>query len=72
MGYVLNELTNLPIDEGVNFYVFVVSDPYIDPLTKIIPVLHLGTRTQDTAHAVVHELHGRLASACLPVFTGSG
>src|SRR5262249_41798153 len=44
----------------------------IDPLTKIIPVLHLGTRTQDAAHAVVHELHGRLAPACLPVFTSDG
>jgi IS1 family transposase len=44
----------------------------VDPLTKIIPVLHLGARTQDAAHAVVHELHGRLASACLPVFTSDG
>jgi IS1 family transposase len=44
----------------------------VDPLTKIIPVLHLGARTQDAAHALVHELHGRLASACLPVFTSDG
>ncbi len=44
----------------------------IDPLTKIIPVLHLGARTQAAAHAVVHELHGRLASGCLPVFTSDG
>ena len=44
----------------------------IDPLTKVIPVLHLGARTQDAAHAVVHELHGRLAPACLPVFTSDG
>jgi hypothetical protein len=44
----------------------------LDPLTKIMAVLHLGTRTQAAAHAVVHELHGRLASGCLPVFTSDG
>ena len=44
----------------------------VDPLTKIIPELHLGARTQDAAHAVLHELHGRLALACLPVFTSDG
>jgi hypothetical protein len=44
----------------------------LDPLTKIIPVLHLGAPSQDSAHAVVHELHGRLASGCLPVFTSDG
>jgi hypothetical protein len=44
----------------------------VDPLTKIIPVLRLGARTQDAAHAVIHELHGRLAPACLPVFTSDG
>ena len=44
----------------------------LDPLTKIIPVLQLGARTQAVAHAVVHELHGRLASGCLPVFTSDG
>jgi len=41
----------------------------VDPLTKVIPVLHLGVRTQAAAHTVVHELHGRLASGCLPVVT---
>jgi transposase-like protein len=41
----------------------------LDPLTKIMVVLHLGARTQAAAHAMVHELHGRLASGCLPVFT---
>jgi IS1 family transposase len=44
----------------------------LDPLTKIIPVLQLGGRTQAAAHAVVHELHGRLACGCLPVFTSDG
>ena len=44
----------------------------IDPLTKLIPVLQLGTRTQHTAHGVVHELRQRLAPGCLPVVTSDG
>jgi IS1 family transposase len=44
----------------------------VDPLTKIIPSLHLGARTQDSAHAVVHEVRERLAPGCLPVFTSDG
>jgi IS1 family transposase len=26
----------------------------IDPVTKIVPALHLGPRRQESAHAVVH------------------
>ena len=44
----------------------------LDPLTNLIPVLHLGTRTQHAAHHVVHELRHRLALDCLPVFTSDG
>jgi IS1 family transposase/transposase-like protein len=44
----------------------------VDPLSKIIPVLHLGARTQDAAHAVVHALRQRLAAGCMPVFTSDG
>jgi IS1 family transposase len=44
----------------------------VDPINKLIPVLHLGTRTQDAAHTVVHDLSGRLAPGCLPVFTSDG
>ncbi len=44
----------------------------MDPLTKLIPVLQLGTRTQHAAHGVVHELCQRLAPDCLPVFTSDG
>ncbi|MDQ5852037.1 MAG: hypothetical protein M3380_08200, partial [Chloroflexota bacterium] len=44
----------------------------LDPLTKLIPVLHLGPRTQHAAHGVVHELRQRLAPGCLPVFTSDG
>jgi IS1 family transposase/transposase-like protein len=44
----------------------------IDPLSKIIPVLHLGARTQDAAHRVIHDLCQRLAPGCMPVFTSDG
>jgi IS1 family transposase len=44
----------------------------LDPLTKLIPVLHLGARTQSAAHSVVHELRQRLAPSSLPVFTSDG
>jgi IS1 family transposase len=44
----------------------------IDPITKLVPVLHLGSRTQDAAHAVIHQLRQRLAPGCLPVFTSDG
>ena len=43
-----------------------------DPLTKLIPVVHLGARTQTEAHTVVHELRQRLAPGCLPIFTSDG
>ena len=44
----------------------------LDPLTKLLPVLHLGPRTQHAAHRVVHELSQCLAPSCLPVFTSDG
>jgi IS1 family transposase len=44
----------------------------VDPLNKMIPVLHLDARTQDAAHTMVHELRQRLAPDCLPVFTSDG
>ncbi len=44
----------------------------LDPLTKLIPVLHLGARTQTAAHEIVHDLRQRLAPDCLPVFTSDG
>jgi hypothetical protein len=37
----------------------------IDPLTKILPVLHLGPRTQNAAHMVIHSLR-QLLVAFLP------
>jgi IS1 family transposase len=44
----------------------------IDPRTKILPVLHLGPRTQKMAHLLIHSLQERLAPCCLPLFTSDG
>src|SRR5262245_40082695 len=44
----------------------------IDPISKLMVVLHLGSRTQDSAHRLVHELHEQLAPGCIPVFTSDG
>ena len=44
----------------------------IDPCTKLLPVLHLGPRTQNAAHNVIHSLRQILAPGCLPLFTSDG
>jgi IS1 family transposase len=44
----------------------------IDPCTKILPVPHLGPRTQPMAHRVIHSLRQLLAPGCIPVFTSDG
>ena len=44
----------------------------IDPLTKILPVLQLGPRTQHMAHLLIHSLRQILAPGCLPLFTSDG
>ena len=44
----------------------------IDPLTKMIPVLQLGPRTQNMAHTVIHSLRRSLNPGCLPIFTSEG
>jgi IS1 family transposase len=44
----------------------------IDPCTKILPVLHLGPRTQTMAHRVIHALREILAPSCIPLFTSDG
>jgi IS1 family transposase len=44
----------------------------IDPLTKIVPVLQLGPRTQHMAHVLIHSLRESLAPGCLPLFTSDG
>jgi IS1 family transposase len=44
----------------------------IDPLTKILPALQLGPRTQNMAHSLIHSLRQILAPGCLPLFTSDG
>jgi IS1 family transposase len=44
----------------------------IDPLTKLIPALHLGPRTQDSAHRVVHAVRSVLTPGEVPVVTSDG
>jgi IS1 family transposase/transposase-like protein len=44
----------------------------IDPLTKILPALQLGPRTQTMAHLLIHSLRQSLASGCIPLFTSDG
>jgi len=44
----------------------------IDPLTKILPVLQLGPRTQHMAHLLIHSLRQILIPGCLPLFTSDG
>jgi IS1 family transposase len=44
----------------------------IDPLSKSIPVLHVGPRTQTSAHTVIHSVRQSLAPGCIPLFTSDG
>jgi IS1 family transposase len=44
----------------------------IDPRTKIIPSLHIGSRKTTDAMAFVHDLTLRLAPNCIPLFTTDG
>jgi len=43
-----------------------------DVKTKLVPVLQVGGRNQEVAFSVVHELKGRLAFGCVPVFSTDG
>jgi IS1 family transposase/transposase-like protein len=44
----------------------------IDPVTKVIPTLHLGGRKRDDAYAVAHDLKERVAPDCVPNFMTDG
>ena len=44
----------------------------IDPLTKILPALQLGPRTQNMAHSLIHSLGQILTTGCLPLSTSDG
>ena len=44
----------------------------IDPVSKVIPSLHLGGRKSGDAYALVHDLETRLEADCVPAFTTDG
>src|SRR5512133_3937095 len=43
-----------------------------DAKTKLLPVMQVGARKQDMAYSVIHELKGRLADGCVPMFSTDG
>jgi IS1 family transposase len=44
----------------------------IEGQTKIVPVIYVGRRTNDSAQRFVHEIWQRLAKTCIPSFTTDG
>lgn len=44
----------------------------LDPLSKAIPAMHIGARTQVDAFALVHDLRLRLLPDCIPAITTDG
>jgi len=44
----------------------------IDPVSKVIPTLHLGGRKREDAYAVAHDLKERLVPACVPTVMTDG
>ena len=44
----------------------------IDPVSKALPSLHVGSRQADSAYTLVHDLKLRLAHGCVPAFTTDG
>jgi IS1 family transposase len=44
----------------------------VDPLTKLVPVVQLGPRTQESAHTLIHALREMLAEGCVPLVTTDG
>jgi IS1 family transposase/transposase-like protein len=44
----------------------------LDPATKLIPVLALGPRSQETAQHLVHALRVVLAPSCIPIIATDG
>ena len=44
----------------------------IEPVTKIIPVVHLGGRKNEDAYHFLHNIKLRLAEGCIPAITSDG
>lgn len=53
MGYVLNKLVNLPIDENVNFYIFLVNGQFRDPVYEIVERNFMEIARSIGDHAVI-------------------
>jgi len=64
----LDELFTTLRDKAHDLWVWTA----FDPVTKLIPTLQVGPRTQAMAHAVIHALTLVLAPGCPPVFTSDG
>jgi len=64
----LDELWANVKDGSQDVWVWIASDVK----TKLIPVMQVGGRSQEVEFAVVHELRGRLAAGCVPVFSTDG
>jgi transposase-like protein len=70
------DLLHLQLDElwasvkfcGRDLWVWVVSDA----TTRLVPVLQVGSRSQEMAYRVVHELKRGLCSGSTPVFASDG
>ncbi len=69
LGHVeLDELRTTLRDKAHELWVWVA----LDARSKIIPVLCLGGRTQEMAHAVIHSLCQCLMPGYIPLFTSDG
>ena len=44
----------------------------IEPVSKILPAIHLGTRRTEDAYRFIHDLSLRLAPGWIPAFTSDG
>jgi len=44
----------------------------VEPVTKIVPAIHVGKRTTDEAMVFIHLLALTLAPGCVPAFTSDG
>jgi IS1 family transposase len=64
----LDELLTTLRDKAHDLWVWTAHDP----VTKLIPALQVGPRTQAMAYAVIHALTLALAPGCLPIFTSDG
>jgi hypothetical protein len=53
MGYVLNQLANLPVDDNVNFYIFVVNGQYREPLYEMVQQNFMEIARSIGNHAII-------------------